>query len=332
MSYANGTQHYNLPQTEGSDKRDWFDTNEAFRNIDTDLHSAKQTAETTAGNLATTNENVTRLTGRVATAESNIRALEGNLATTKENLGIVSQAVNGLTTTVAGNKQDLKDSICAIEEDTARASMKHEVGTFFWYNDTLYKTTVVITKNSEIVPDVNCSTTNITTELLNGSTPEVLANVVRYDSVNKRFEYNNNGAWTVIPSGTVVAQNVGYTDTLTQLGANNVQGAIVALKTLIDNIIGGGSMKMVKSGNVTVQGQTNAVVSLSDLGFSSREDFIVILSGAGFTSNSSGGNASSLSTCIIDETETNANQLSIKMRFGTNTNTCEVSYQVISLI
>lgn len=96
--------------------------------------------------------------------------------------------------------------------------------------------------------------------------------------------------------------------------------------------IGGGNMKMVKSGNVTVQGQTNAIVDLSNLGFSSRQDFIVILSGAGFTSNSVSGNAGSLSTCIVDETATNANQLSIKMRFGTNVHTCEVSYQIISLI
>ena len=91
-------------------------------------------------------------------------------------------------------------------------------------------------------------------------------------------------------------------------------------------------MKCVKSGNVTVKGQTNAIVSLSGLGFSSRQDFIVILSGAGYTSNSAGGNANSLSTCIIDETATNANQLSIKMRFGTDSFTCEVSYQIISLI
>jgi ABC-type glycerol-3-phosphate transport system substrate-binding protein len=40
MSYANGTQFYNLPQTVGTDKRDWFDTNAAFAAIDAALHAA----------------------------------------------------------------------------------------------------------------------------------------------------------------------------------------------------------------------------------------------------------------------------------------------------
>lgn len=168
MSYANGTTHYNLPQTVGSDKRDWFDSNQAFADIDSAIYSANETAEAVSDGLETTNQNVSSLTGRVSDVESDVSTLQGGLATTNENLGTVSQAVNGLTTTVADNKQDLKDSICAVEEDSATASMRHEVGTFFWYNDTLYKTTVIITAGSQIVPDVNCSTTNITTELLSG--------------------------------------------------------------------------------------------------------------------------------------------------------------------
>ena len=46
MSYAHGTSHYNLPQTVGTDKRDWFDTNQAFANVDADLYAAKTGAET----------------------------------------------------------------------------------------------------------------------------------------------------------------------------------------------------------------------------------------------------------------------------------------------
>lgn len=58
MSYRVGTTHYNLPQTESSDKRDWADTNQAFADLDAAVYeagsdaglalSAAQTAQTSA--------------------------------------------------------------------------------------------------------------------------------------------------------------------------------------------------------------------------------------------------------------------------------------------
>lgn len=63
MSYSNGTTHYNLPLTQGSDKRDWSDTNQAFEDIDAAVYqassdatgalSAAQSAQTTANSAAT---------------------------------------------------------------------------------------------------------------------------------------------------------------------------------------------------------------------------------------------------------------------------------------
>ena len=238
MSYEHGTPHYNLPQTVGTDKRDWFDTNEAFADVDADLYAAKTASETAAHDIETIEASVTALEGRVGTAEGDIDTLEAELATANENIGINSTAIADVRTQLGADKQDLKDAICAIEEASATAEYRHEVGTFFWYNDTLYKTTVLIPVGQQIVPNVNCSTTNITTELLAGGTIE---NVVRYDAVNQIFEYNDNGTWTPIPAGTVTAGDVSFNDTLAQLGATDVQDAIVALKTLIDNI-GGGTM------------------------------------------------------------------------------------------
>ena len=55
MSYATGTTHYNLPQTVGTDKRDWTDTNQAFADLDTAVYSAATTASaasTAASNAA----------------------------------------------------------------------------------------------------------------------------------------------------------------------------------------------------------------------------------------------------------------------------------------
>lgn len=63
MSYSNGTTHYNLPLTQGSDKRDWSDTNQAFEDLDAAVYqasgdatgalSAAQSAQTTANSAAT---------------------------------------------------------------------------------------------------------------------------------------------------------------------------------------------------------------------------------------------------------------------------------------
>lgn len=46
MSYENGTPNYNLPQTVGSDKRDWSDTNQAFADLDAAVKRAVDDADT----------------------------------------------------------------------------------------------------------------------------------------------------------------------------------------------------------------------------------------------------------------------------------------------
>lgn len=235
MSYENGTTHYNLPQTVGSDKRDWFDTNQPFADIDSAIYSANQTAQAASDGLGTTNQNVTNLTGRVSDVESDVSTLQGGLATTNENLGTVSQAVNGLTTTVADNKQDLKDSICAIEEDSATASTRHEVDTFFWYNDTLYKTTVVITVGSQIVPDVNCSTTNITTELLNGGSESEID-----DSVTSASKTWSSSKINTQLSTKADDSKVGDLADLDTTDKTDVVNAINELYDMIGQIGGGG--------------------------------------------------------------------------------------------
>lgn len=168
MSYEHGTPFVNLPQTVGSDKRDWFDTNEAFRDVDTKLKTAYETSSSTAEGLVEANARIDEVNIVVTQHTTDIETINTHLATTDENVAVNSTAINGLQTEVRDDKQDLKDSICSIEELTATAQYRHEVGDYFWYNDTLYKTTVLIAVGQQIVPNVNCDTTNITTELLNG--------------------------------------------------------------------------------------------------------------------------------------------------------------------
>lgn len=161
MSYEHGTTHYNLPQTEDSDTRDWFDTNEAFRVIDEAVYSANQTAAQATQDIETVKTDIsdlkdadTAMTGRVDGIESRVAANE--------------LKIDRLETDVTDGVQDLKDSICAIEETSATAAYPHLTGEFFWYNDTLYKATANIAIGQQIVPNTNCRTTNITTELLAG--------------------------------------------------------------------------------------------------------------------------------------------------------------------
>lgn len=166
MSYEHGTQHYNLPQTQGSDTRDWFDTNEPFAEVDEDLWAARQGVEQATSDMETVKQDVLDLQDADAAMTLRIDGIDGRL-------GTAEQGISRLTGEIADVDTDLKDSICAIEEASATAAYQHLVGEFFWYNNTLYKTTQNIAIGQQIVPDTNCSTTNITTELIAGGQGDV---------------------------------------------------------------------------------------------------------------------------------------------------------------
>lgn len=86
MSYQSGTTHYNLPQTVGSDKRDWSDTNTAFAAIDTAIYQASSeasSASSAASNAQTTADSAaTAAAGAVtaANAAQTAAATAGELA------------------------------------------------------------------------------------------------------------------------------------------------------------------------------------------------------------------------------------------------------------
>ena len=163
MSYARGTEHYNLPQTVGTDKRDWFDTNTAFENVDADLYSAKQTADNAASDISS-------LTTRVGTAEGDISSLSTRVGTAEGDISALQGSVTGLGNDLADVKADLRDAICSVVEPDATADYAHAVDSYFWYNDTLYITTVAIAVGDTIVPNTNCNTTNVTTEIIKALT------------------------------------------------------------------------------------------------------------------------------------------------------------------
>ena len=160
MSYAKGTTHYNLPQTMGDDKRDWFDTNEPFAAVDAALNGAVE-------EVAVLDKDVTTLKSDMETAKTDIVGLKAYDTQNDVKVSALQTLTAQHTVDIENVRQDSEDMICAIEEGSATASYAHEIGSYFRYNDTLYITTVPINVGDTIVPDVNCSTTDIVTRLGN---------------------------------------------------------------------------------------------------------------------------------------------------------------------
>lgn len=160
MSYTNGTTHYNLPLTTGADKRDWSDTNQAFSDVDAALYGAVQ--DTAQAEL-----DIDALETRMDTAEQNISTNTGNIAGLDTRVTTVEGAVTSLSGQVTDTRQDLEDMICAFNEASATSTHSYAIGDYFIYNDVLYRAIQTIAIGDTIVPDTNCTTTNVSSELLN---------------------------------------------------------------------------------------------------------------------------------------------------------------------
>lgn len=176
MSYANGTTHYNLPQTVGTDKRDWFDTNQAFADVDAALHTASETASSAASDIVSLGGRVTDLETASGTQAQDIVGIKAD---------ILSQggAITRLDGKIDGVKADALDMICAIDEGTAQvATVAVNEGQYFRYNDVLYIATANIAIGDTIVPNTNCTATNVATELQGLSAPS--ASDVSYDNTS----------------------------------------------------------------------------------------------------------------------------------------------------
>lgn len=170
MSYANGTTNYNLPQTVGTDKRDWSDTNQAFSDVDAALKAASDGASQAA-------EDITALTLRVGTAEDDIAGLKAEDISLDGRLDTAEGAISTLQLQVPDVRGDLEDMIVAFNEASATSTHAYAIGDYFIYNDVLYKATAAIAIGDTIVPNTNCSATNVMTEVVNGAAAPTAADV-----------------------------------------------------------------------------------------------------------------------------------------------------------
>lgn len=164
MSYATGTTHYNLPQTVGTDKRDWTDTNEAFASVDTALYGAVQDAETATSGIQTLNTAVDTINGKLATDEGNISTLSGKVST-------LESTVSGHTSAIADVRSDLQDNIESRKEASATSTHAYSIGDTFYYNDVLYKATANIGVGDTIVPNTNCTGITVMSEIQSQTAP-----------------------------------------------------------------------------------------------------------------------------------------------------------------
>ena len=160
MSYVNGTTHYNLPQTVGSDKRDWSDTNKAFADIDSAIYSAVQGSEGAANRITEAEKNIQTVTEKAATNGTDIAGLKVRM-TNAENANTLNDAK------IQDVRNDAEDLVSANREATATASKGYGVGEYFIYNDVLYRVTVEIRAGGTIIPNTNCVATNLGHELAN---------------------------------------------------------------------------------------------------------------------------------------------------------------------
>lgn len=158
MSYASGTTHYNLPQTVGSDKRDWTDTNQAFSDIDAAIYGAVQGASAATSAIETINGEIETITEKQAVDEGNISTLAGKVSTLESTVGTQGAAI-------ADVRQDLQDNIESKREASATSTHAYEIGDTFYYNDVLYKATAQIAIGGTIVPSTNCTAVTVMSEL-----------------------------------------------------------------------------------------------------------------------------------------------------------------------
>ncbi len=258
MSYQNGTTHYNLPQTVGTDKRDWLDTNEAFADLDSAVYGAVQTGAVNTQKIEEAEGTIGQLNTRVGDVEEDVADIKADVTTAQEDIGTLGTTLSGLTTEVRDNKTDLEDMITAYEEATATASASHNVGDYFRYNNVLYITTITIRVGDTIVPDVNCRSTNVMTRVRalenQGGGQSPLASSVMYDNATSGLTADNvqgaidevDGTLDIVSQG--VQTNGTHIGDLTTL-LTTAKGNLVSAINELVGMIGGGGMPVLDYAN-----------------------------------------------------------------------------------
>lgn len=213
MSYANGTTHYNLPQTVGTDKRDWFDTNEAFASVDAALYGVVEQNATDHTDIAAIKATIVNLQAADVQFQSDLSETNGRVTTLEQNATTDEEAID-----------DLADMFCPLEVTTAQSDIAVATGRLFRYNGVIYVATTDIAIGDTIVPNTNCTATNMEEELskIDTALSTVTAVLGTLTSEKGTFQLNTiRGYLDIIDvrAQIVLTSDLEYGDTLATLPA-----------------------------------------------------------------------------------------------------------------
>lgn len=163
MSYTNETTYYGLPLPTGSDKSTFTDNNTAFQAVDAALHTAYEQSGAATEDIVAIKATVANLLQADINFQNDLDTEKGKIVNLQDKEVLQDTAI-------AAVKADSQDMITAYNESTATSAHAYSVGDYFIYNDVLYRATASIAIGATIVPDTNCTTTNVTSEIkvLNG--------------------------------------------------------------------------------------------------------------------------------------------------------------------
>ena len=159
MSYTNETTYYGLPLPTGSDKSTFTDNNTAFQAVDAALHTAYEQSGAATEDIVAIKATVANLIQADIDFQSDLDTEKGKIRNLQDKEVLQDAAI-------AAVRADAQDMITAYNEPTATSTHAYSVGDFFIYNDVLYRATDSIAIGDTIVPDTNCATTNVTSELI----------------------------------------------------------------------------------------------------------------------------------------------------------------------
>lgn len=221
MSYSEQTTHFGWPLPTENDFFNGTDDNEMKEQLDEKIYNLEQSEASDTQSIADLTQRVTEAEQTIGEYDTRLENVEGAVAEHAERLINLTNRQTELSRRLNGKAGE---STIAPEYNPEES---YNVGAFVYHNNILYKATA-----ASATPagdwDANDWDIAILTDELGGSTPT---------------------------PGTIAASNVTFDDVLAQLGANNAQDAIVALKTLIDNI-GGSTMLLDVANKVNIDSTT----------------------------------------------------------------------------
>lgn len=159
MSYTNETTYYGLPLPTGSDKSTFTDNNTAFQAVDAALHTAYEQSGAATEDIVAIKATVANLIQADIDFQSDLNTEKGKIRNLQDK-EVLQDAE------IAAVEADAQDMITAYNEPTATSTHAYSIGDYFIYNDVLYRATQSIAIGDTIVPDTNCTSTNVVTELL----------------------------------------------------------------------------------------------------------------------------------------------------------------------